>query len=85
MQAPFTAAIVAAHCRHLEGRKAVADSLPPWFLKAASSQLAHVLAAQFNAWVRVGQLLAAEALSVIFPIPKPGAQPGSLAACVASR
>ena len=78
MHAPLTAADVATHCRRLKGRKAVAGSLPPWFLKAASSQLSHVLAAQFNAWIRVGQLSAAEALSIIFPIPKPGAKPGDL-------
>ena len=76
MQNPFTAAIVAAHCHRLKGRKAVAGSLPPWFLKAASSQLAHTLAVLFNAWVRVGQLSAAEALSVIFPTPKPGGLDG---------
>ena len=78
MHAPFTAADVAAHCRRLKGRKAVAGSVPPWYLKEAGTQLAHVLAATFNAWVRIGQLPAADALSIINPIPKPGAQPGSL-------
>ncbi|KAL4447354.1 hypothetical protein ABPG77_007387 [Micractinium sp. CCAP 211/92] len=42
MHAPFTAADVAAHCRRLKARKAVAGSLAPWFLKAASNQLASV-------------------------------------------
>jgi len=51
-----------AHSRRLKGRKAVAGSLPPWFLKAASSQLAHDLAAQVNtqmlppAWLVAGLL-----------------------------
>jgi hypothetical protein len=77
MHAPFTAAEVAADCRRLKGRKSVAGSLPPWFLKAAAAELAPVLAAQFNAWMRVGQLPAADALSLITPIPKAGAIPGS--------
>lgn len=73
MHAPFTAAEVAAHSRRLRNRKAVAGSLPPWFLKAATAQLAPALAAVFNAWVRVGQLSAADALSLITAIPKAGA------------
>jgi len=76
MHAPFTAAEVAADCRRLKSRKSVSGSLPPWFLKAAAQQLAPALAAQFNAWVRVGQLPAADALSLITPIPKPGSIPG---------
>jgi hypothetical protein len=51
MHALSTAAQVAAVCQRVKGRKAVAGSLPPWFLKAAT-ELAPVLAAQFNAWVR---------------------------------
>jgi hypothetical protein len=77
MRAPFTASEVAADARRVKPRKAVAGSLPPWFLKAAASQLAPALAAQFNAWVRVGQLPATEALSIVNPIPKAGAEPGS--------
>ena len=73
MHTPFTPAEVAAHCRQLKNRKSVAGSLPPWFLKAATAQLAPALASLFNAWVRVGQLSAADALSLITAIPKPGA------------
>jgi hypothetical protein len=47
------------------------------FLKAAASQLTPVLSAQINAWMRVGQLPANDALSCITAIPKPGAAPGS--------
>ncbi len=32
----------------------------------------------FNAWVRIDTLSAADTLNVIFPVPKPGARPGSL-------
>ena len=77
MHAPFTPAEGAAHCRQLRNRKAVAGSLPPWFLKAATAQLAPALAALFNAWVQMGQLSAADALSLITAIPKPGAAPDS--------
>lgn len=49
---------MAAHCRRLKGCKAVACNLQIWFLKAVNSQLAHVLAAQFNALVREGTLSA---------------------------
>ena len=73
MHAPFTASEVAAHSRQLKNRKAVAGSLPPWFLKAAAAQLAPAIAALSNAWVRLGQLPAADALSLITAIPKPGA------------
>ncbi|KAI3432469.1 hypothetical protein D9Q98_004018 [Chlorella vulgaris] len=72
--ASFTAAQVAAACQLVERRKSVAGSLPPWFLKAATAELA----AQFNAWVRVSQLPASVALSLVDPIPKPGAAAGSL-------
>jgi hypothetical protein len=72
--AAFTAAQVAAACQLVERRKSVAGSLPPWFLKAATTELA----AQFNAWVRVSQLPASVALSLVDPIPKPGAAAGSL-------
>ncbi|KAL4450596.1 hypothetical protein ABPG77_000952 [Micractinium sp. CCAP 211/92] len=78
MHAPFTAADVAANCRRLYSRKGVAGSLAPWFLKAASNQLATALAVLFDAWVQIGTLSAADALSIISPIPNSGAQPGSL-------
>ncbi|KAL4855747.1 Type-1 glutamine synthetase 1 [Chlorella vulgaris] len=78
MHAPCTAAQVAAACKRVKGRKAVAGSLQPWFPKAAATELAPVLTAQFNAWVRVGQLSTSAAVSLITPIPKPGAAVGSL-------
>jgi hypothetical protein len=77
MHAPVTPAEVLSLSRRLKRRKAVTGSLPPWFLKAAASQLTPVLSAQFNVWMRVGQLPANDALSCITAIPKPGAAPGS--------
>ena len=68
---------VAADVRHIKARKSVPGSLPPWFLKAAANVLAPALSAQFNAWVRVGQLADADALFIINLLPKPGAQAGS--------
>lgn len=77
LHSPFTAAEVAAFASKVKPHKAVAGSLPPWFLKAAAEQLAPVLAAQFNAWWRLGQLPPAEAASQITAALKPGADPAS--------
>jgi hypothetical protein len=49
MHAPFTGGTGGGTFQRVKGRKAVAGSLPPWFLKAAATELAAVLAAQFNA------------------------------------
>ena len=59
----------------MKPRKSVAGSLPPWFLKASAEQLAPVLAAQFNAWWRLGRLPPAEAVSHITAVLKPRADP----------
>jgi hypothetical protein len=74
---PFTAEAVVEGSKRIKRRKAVAGTLPAWFLKAAAAELAPALAEMFNAWVRVGQLSAAEAVSIIQPILKPGGDPGS--------
>jgi hypothetical protein len=63
MHSRFTAAEVAAAALSTKQHTAVAGSLPPWFLKAAASQLAAALAAQFNAWQRLGRLPPSDALS----------------------
>ena len=49
MHGPFTTGEVAQGAEKVKQHKAVAGSLPPWFLKAATGTLAPVLAAQFNA------------------------------------
>ena len=77
LHSPFTATEVAAFASKLKQRKAVAGSLPPFFLKAAAEQLAPVLAAQYNAWWRLGQLPPSEAVSHITAVLKPGADPAS--------
>ena len=77
LHSPFTAAEVAAFASKVKPRKSVAGSLPPWFLKVAAEQLAPVLAAQFNAWWRLGQLPPSEAISHIAAVLKPGANPTS--------
>ena len=77
MHSRFTTAEVAAAALRTKQHKAVAGSLPPWFLKAAASQLAAALAAQFNAWQRLGRLPPSDALSIITPIPKAGGDPRS--------
>ena len=76
---PFTIADVAAHCRRLKGHKAVAGSVPPWYLQQAGTQLAHVLAATFNAWVRIGQAHSASST----PSPSQAHHPAALAGCAA--
>jgi hypothetical protein len=75
MHAPFRLEEVSAMAKRVKGRKSVAGSLPPWLLKVAVPQLGAALTAQFNAWARVGQLPARDGVSIINPIPKPGADP----------
>ncbi|KAI3434647.1 hypothetical protein D9Q98_002712 [Chlorella vulgaris] len=70
MDAPFTAAELLAVARHTPRRKAVVGPLAPWLLKPASQHLAPLLAAEFNAWRRVGCLPPADALSAIALVPK---------------
>lgn len=80
LHAPFTAAAVVEGSKRIKRRKAVAGSLPAWFVKAAAAELAPALAELFNAWVRVGQVSEQEALSIIQPLLKPRSDP----ACCAS-
>ena len=82
MHSHFTAAEVAAAALRTKQHKAVAGGLPLRFSKAAA-QLAAALAAQFNAWQRLGRLPPSDTLNIITPIPKAGGDPAVAAACAA--
>lgn len=77
MHAPFAIKEVSAAIKRTPLRKAVVGMLTPWLAKAAEPRLAVVLAAEFQAWRRVGRLPACAAVSSITPIPKPGGDPSS--------
>ena len=71
----FTPEEVLKAAARTSGRKAVINCLPPWLLKACPDLLAPLLAAEYNAWQRVGCLPVEEALSIITPILKAGGNP----------
>ena len=75
LHAPFTPEEVLKAAARTSGRKAVINCLPPWLLKACPDLLAPLLAAEYNAWQRVGCLPVEEALSIITPILKAGGRP----------
>ncbi len=70
MEAPFTADEVLEVAGRTPLRKAVVGPLAPWLLKPASQHLAPLIAAEFNAWRRVGCLPPTDALSAIALVPK---------------
>ena len=70
MDAPFTAEEVLELAGRTPLRKSVVGPLAPWLLKPACRHLAPLIAAEFNAWRRVGCLPPADALSAIALVPK---------------
>ena len=70
MDAPFTAGEVLEVAGRTPLRKAVVGPLAPWLLKPAAQHLAPLIAAEFNAWRRVGCLPPSDALSAIALVPK---------------
>ena len=70
MDAPFTAEEILELAGRTPLRKSVVGPLAPWLLKPACQHLAPLIAAEFNAWRRVGCLPPADALSAIALVPK---------------
>ena len=54
MDADFTAAEVVELMRRTKARKAVVGPAAPWLMRLAAFALAPLLAAEFNAWRRLG-------------------------------
>jgi len=77
MEADFTAAEVVELLQRTKARKAVVGPAAPWLLRPAAAALAPLLAAEFNAWRRVGALPFGDARSSIALVPKPGGAPKS--------
>ena len=77
MEADFTAAEVVALLQRTKARKAVVGPAAPWLLRPAALALAPLLAAEFNAWRRLGALPFGDARSSIALVPKPGNAPKS--------
>ena len=70
MDAPFTAEEILELAGRTPLRKSVVGPLAPWLLKPACQHLAPLIAAEFNAWRRVGCLPPADALIAIALVPK---------------
>ena len=70
LDAPFTAEEIIELAGRTPLRKSVVGPLAPWLLKPAAQQLAPLIAAEFNAWLRVGCLPPGDALSAIALVPK---------------
>ena len=78
MEADFTAAeVVALLLQRTKARKAVVGPAAPWLLRPTALTLAPLLAAEFNAWRRLGALPFGDARSSIALVPKPGNAPKS--------
>eukprot|EP00887_Chlorella_sp_A99_P005061 scaffold36.g5061.t1 len=75
----FTVAEVLEVAKRAPLRKSVIGPLAPWMLRAVAAPLVPLLAAEFEAWQRVGSLPSPDACSDITSLLKPGADPSDLA------